>query len=268
MRLRPLLSTILAGGCALAATLGQNGSTTSLPRSFGEWTPPPSREKTLRVDTPDGVKLEGVLVMPESEPASSGGYPLAVLFHSFGRHRDALLPLADELAARGVASAVMDLRGHGSSLKTEGGKVTLFAGNPARNLQGAVPDGMHVLRSAAREPRIDGTRIFLVGVGEGALVATTLAARVPAISGLVVVDPSDPLAGFDPEHEIDLLGDRPALFVGSEIPASRRRVEAWASHGGGERTVRTVADFADEERLLGYGQGATMEVVSWIVEQL
>ena len=228
------------------------------------WAPPPSREITLRVEVPDGLVLEGLLVLPDRDPVPEAGYPLALLLHSFGRSRDGLLPLADELAAAGIASALVDMRGHGSSRATAEGKPYVFDRGLAAIMRFAVTDAVHVLKAATARPEVDGRRVAVVGVGEGGLVAASVAARTPGVGALVLVDTARQEAGVDVGAELQRLGPRPALLVCSGVQTSQRRARELSAQGEGAREARCVNAFADEERLLGYGQQATREVVAWL----
>jgi pimeloyl-ACP methyl ester carboxylesterase len=175
-----------------------------------------------------------------------------------------MLPLADQLAAEGVASAVMDMRGHGSSRSTTEGGGYLFQAAAGDVLQRAVTDTVLVLNEVTERPEVDGSRIAAVGVGEGALVAARLVARMPAIGALALVDPSRQKLVIDLEHELELVGERPALIVCSGMPASQRRARELSAAGSGRREVRCVGSFTDEERLLGYAQEATNEITQWL----
>jgi alpha-beta hydrolase superfamily lysophospholipase len=208
--------------------------------------------------------LEGVLVLPDRDDVPEPGFPLAILLHSFGRSRDGLLPLADELAASGIASAVMDMRGHGSSRSTASGTPYIISSGPGALLRHAMTDLAHILKAAVDRPEVDGGRVAVVGVGEGGIVAAGIAARMPRIEALVLVDPARQETGIDVRSELERLGPRPALLVCSGIPASQRRARDLSGAGAGKRDVRCVNAFADEEGLLGYGQEATSEVVEWL----
>jgi pimeloyl-ACP methyl ester carboxylesterase len=267
-RLRAVLPALVA---ALLATTSIGGALDVPPLpaegQLRNWSPPPSLERSIRMQAPDGVILEGILVLPDVETRPGPGFPLALLVHSFGRSRDGMLPLADQLAAAGIASLVMDMRGHGSSRSTRQGGGYVFQTAASEVLERAVTDLVLVLNDLTPRPEVDGDRVAAVGVGEGALVAARLAARTPAIAALAMVDPSRQNLVIDLDEELELLGDRPALLVCSGMPASERRARELGAVGSGEREVLCVESFTDEERLLGYAQEATNEVVAWLEGQ-
>jgi pimeloyl-ACP methyl ester carboxylesterase len=262
------VAVVLTALLAITVAAG-DGDIPGAPASeWGEgWAPPPSRETTLRVEVPDGLVLEGLLVLPDRGDPPAGGYPLALLLHSFGRSRDGLLPLADELAAAGIASALVDMRGHGSSRTTASGAPYVFDRDLSAILRHAITDGVHVLKAAAARPEIDAGRVAVVGVGEGGLIAASIAARMPRARALVLVDPSREGAGVDLPAELEGLGSRPALVVCSGLATSQRYARKLGERGEGPREVRCVNAFAEEERLLGYGQQATREVVTWLASR-
>jgi pimeloyl-ACP methyl ester carboxylesterase len=175
-----------------------------------------------------------------------------------------MLPLADQLAAAGIASAAMDMRGHGSSRSTVEGRGYLREIGASRVLRRAVTDFALVLNELAGRAELDEERVAAVGVGEGALVAARLTARSKRVRALTLVDPSRQKLVIDLEQELESVGERPALLVCSGMPASQRRARALSAVGSGEREVRCAGAFTDEERLLGYAQEATNEVVKWL----
>lgn len=257
-------------GASVARTLAGEVPQIPAERRLESWTPPPSRESSVHLETPDGITLEGIVVRPDTPTPPEDGFPVAVLLHSFGRSRDDLLPLADHLAAAGVASVVMDLRGHGSSTtrraQGSGGSDKFFmAQSDASNaLELSVLDAVHVLNQLKQRNDLDVTKTVVVGVGEGALVAGRLAARTRSVSGVVLVDPARQIETIDLDQELESMGSRPVLLVCSGLPASRRSARALSQRGNGEREVRCVDAFGDEEELLGYAREATQEVVRWV----
>lgn len=145
--------------------------------------------------TAGSVTLHGSLALPD---VVDGPRPAVLLLPSFlprdrdgrldrRRHHGWFLPptdepgllgrLAEALAARGVASLRYDKRGCGRS-EGEWARAGLFT------LVDDARDALAVLRG---RPEVDATRVGLVGHGEGAALALSVAAADPAIGPLTLV---------------------------------------------------------------------------------
>ncbi|WP_200303559.1 alpha/beta hydrolase [Streptomyces adelaidensis] len=139
-------------------------------------TAPSTRGTSTTVRTHDGLRLAGTLLAPRAEPEQ------AVLFlHGEGgtREQDGFFaPLADALAAQGVASLRFDLPGHGES---EGRQEELSLSM----LLNVIGSGLDHLRE-----RVGTTRPALVATGFTGGVAAGFAARRGAeVSRLVLFNP-------------------------------------------------------------------------------
>ena len=173
---------------------------------------PTSTEMTLT--TADGYVLKGTLTLP----AAKGKIPVVILAHQFGAHRAGWAPLAERLAARGIGTLALDLRGHGASTQKSGVEVTVttdfmasakavgFDKIPADLAQAAV-----WLRNQAG---VDGRRIGLAGSSVGAL-SVLLAA--PAVKPVAVLSLSPAGNGAFGINQGDLrtavLGGRASTLV-------------------------------------------------------
>ncbi|NND70742.1 MAG: alpha/beta fold hydrolase [Rhodothermales bacterium] len=105
----------------------------------------------------DGWELVGDLMVPESDKA----VPLVVLLNKADGDRSAYQRLSQELAARGIASIALDLRGHGESTN-----LGMFVpGEMQRDplIWDSEPDVTAALKYASRISDIDSTRIAIVG---------------------------------------------------------------------------------------------------------
>lgn len=124
----------------------------------------------------DGQRVVGTLVIPDGPPA-----PVVVLFHGFGGSRDELpIPRAGgegiyTRAARlwadqGLASLRIDFRGSGES-DGEFEDTTYSA---------QIGDGIAAVKFLEADPRMDATRLGLLGWSQGGMVASAVAARTGA----------------------------------------------------------------------------------------
>ncbi len=228
---------------------------------------PATRETDVRLEASDGVILEGVLELPDPVPQGVR-LPVVVLVHSHGRDRTSLLPLADALASRGYAVALMDQRGHGASRSTRDNRIYAFPLLPARELRKAREDQVLLLRELSRNPVVDTARVAFVGVGYGALIAAAAAAHLPEARALVLVDVSAPVAGYRPERDLGLFDRRPVLLVASAFPESRARARRLAEYGNGERTVLPLDAYEERDRLLPAGSPGIAAILDWLTDHL
>jgi pimeloyl-ACP methyl ester carboxylesterase len=226
----------------------------------------PVRDVDLEVVAKDGVVLRGVVAIPdpENDPGGPRRWPVAILVPPQSRPRSVLVPLADALARAGIASVLLDLRGQGDSMTTR--EHELYSGQllPPGYLRLAAGDQALVLEALAKFPELDLSRLALVGVSQGALVAAAAAADMPAARGVVLVDAVESLGGLSAERDLGLLGMRPALLLCSGFPVSKERAKALAEYGLGERTVRCVGEFANGAALLAENGAGTAVVASWL----
>ncbi|MCU0253666.1 MAG: dienelactone hydrolase family protein [Acidobacteria bacterium] len=230
----------------------------------------PTRDVDLEVTATDGVLLRGIVALPDPEggPAAGQRWPVAILVPAqFGR-RSALLPLVDALARAGIASVLLDPRGQGDSMTTR--EHTLYSGQllPPGYLRLAAGDQAEVVAALSKMPELDLSRLALVGVAQGALVAAAAAATLPAARALVMVDTVESLAGLSAERSLGLVGMRPALLLCSGFPVSKERATALAEYGLGERTVRCVGDFFNGAALLAEDRPALGAVAEWLTGKL
>jgi len=230
----------------------------------------PSREVDFEVVARDGVLLRGVVAIPDPEGAATAArrWPVAILVPAQFRPRGAFVPLSDALADAGVASVMLDLRGQGDSMTTGAGEIYSGRLLPPGYLRLAAGDQAQVLEALARLPELDLSRVALVGVAQGALVAAAAAADLPAARGVVMVDATESAGGLSAERDLGLLGTRPALLLCSGFPVSRERATALAEYGLGERTVRCVREFFNGDAVLAEDGAGTPAVTTWLVELL
>ena len=230
----------------------------------------PSRDVDLEVIATDGVVLRGIVAIPdpEGDPGGPRRWPVAILVPAQGRPRSSLVPLSDALAREGIASVMVDLRGQGDSMTTRNKE--LYSGQllPPGYLRLAAGDQAQLLEALAQFPELDRSRVALVGVAQGALVAAAAAAGIPAARALVMVDAAESIGGLAAERDLGLFGSRPALLLCSGFPVSKERATALSEYGLGERTVRCVGEFFNGDALLAENGAGAAAVSSWLAAHL
>jgi pimeloyl-ACP methyl ester carboxylesterase len=166
------------------------------------YAPRMARYEELSVSAGEAT-LAGTLTLPDEPPPADGGrYPNVLLLPSwlprdrdgawdrtahatwFAQARDGergpLARLADALARHGVASLRVDPRGCGAS---DGAweSTALFT---------KIDDARDMLSAMRGHPRLDLRRTAIVGHGEGATLALSVAIGDPAVSALTLIGPS------------------------------------------------------------------------------
>lgn len=94
-------------------------------------------------------------------PRAAGGIPAVILLNKANGNRHAYKKLAEYLAAHGIASVRVDLRGHGDSINR--GKFVPFQENSDEIMLGADTDIWAVAQHVQKMKSIDPLRIGIVG---------------------------------------------------------------------------------------------------------
>ncbi|GLH74300.1 hypothetical protein GETHLI_28020 [Geothrix limicola] len=143
---------------------------------------PASTEMALT--SADGFALKGTLFLP----AAKGKVPVVILAHQFGSDRSGWAPLAERLAARGIGTLALDLRGHGASTQKNGAEVAVsrdFAASAkAVGFEHIPADLAQAAAWLRKQPGVDGRRIGLTGASLGAFAALLAAPEVKPVSVL------------------------------------------------------------------------------------
>lgn len=136
-----------------------------------------AQSRDLTIDGDHG-KLSAVLQTPDGQK----NYPLVIICHGFTANKEhALLKaLADELAARGIASIRFDFNGHGAS---DGDFQDMTVLNE-------IEDAKKVYDCASKLPNV--TSISIAGHSQGGVVASMVAGQLGAkkIKAVVLMAPA------------------------------------------------------------------------------
>lgn len=160
-------------GSAMAAASTATASTNG---------PVGSVEQALTVSSPLGP-LPGTLTLPVGD----GPFPAVLLIAGSGpQDRDErigpnkpFLDLARGLAEHGIATLRYDKRTLTYGAKMAGESITVD--------DEVTDDAVTALTQLARQPRIDSTRVFVLGHSLGALMAPRIVARNPHAAGLILL---------------------------------------------------------------------------------
>jgi dienelactone hydrolase len=151
----------------------------------------------MALTSADGFALKGTLTLP----AAKGKAPVVILAHQFRSDRAGWAPLAERLAARGIGTLALDLRGHGASTQKAGAE-TAVSGDFMASAKAVGFDQIPVdLAQAAawlrKQPGVDGRRIGLAGSSVGAFSVLLATPEVKPIA-VLSLSPAG-TAAFGPE---------------------------------------------------------------------
>ena len=158
--------------------------------------------RDVSLKTPDGFVLRGTLNIP----AQAGPRPVVVLAHQFRADRSGWKPLVDLLAARGIATLAMDLRGHGQSTLKDGKTLEItddFLGSARTVGFERIQDD--IAQAAAwvrRQPRINPRRLALAGSSVGAFAALLAARKVHPLAVVALSPAGNGAFGDNPENRL------------------------------------------------------------------
>ena len=136
----------------------------------------------MALTSADGYTLKGTLTLP----ATKGKAPVVILAHQFRADRAGWAPLAERLAARGIGTLALDLRGHGASTQKHGLEVAVTADFAASAKAVGFDQIPADLAQAAnwlrKQPGVDGRRIGLAGSSVGAFSVILAAPDVKPVA--------------------------------------------------------------------------------------
>lgn len=166
-------------------------------------------ETELGFDGADGLRLRGTLYTPgRADP------PGLVLLHMLGSDRSAWRPFAQQAVRQGYMVLAFDLRGHGDSTVSEGGRISFRAMDTA-DWKTAIADVAHA-KQALVEAGADPADVGLVGASIGANLALLYARRDPQIQALVLISPGEAYRGLESLPAMEGFRRRPVLILAAE----------------------------------------------------
>ena len=138
----------------------------------------------MALTSSDGFALRGTLTLP----VAKGKVPVVILVHQFRSDRTGWAPLAERLAARGIGTLALDLRGHGASTQKDGTEVAVssdFALSAKAVGFDRIPaDLVQAATWLRNQPGVDGRRIGLAGSSVGAFSVILAAPEVKPVAVL------------------------------------------------------------------------------------
>ncbi len=159
---------------------------------------PAATEMTLT--SADGFALKGTLTLP----AAKGKAPVVILAHQFNANRAGWAPLAERLAARGIGTLALDLRGQGASTQKAGAQVAVtedfVASAKAVGFDQIPADLAQAAAWLRKQPGVDGRRIGLAGASVGAFSVILASPEVKPVA-ILSLSPAGAVAFGDGARE-------------------------------------------------------------------
>lgn len=155
---------------------------------------------------------------------NDGGVPAVILLHMYRGDRTEYEPLIEPLHRAGFAIVALDLRGHGRSAtrttlsQVENGDVELF-----KSMRLDVRAAYDWL---AQQPKIDRSRLALVGAGVGADVALLYATEDRSVDALVLLSPGTDDVGLDSAAALQRVRGRQILMLAADDPKEKTIMKA------------------------------------------
>jgi dienelactone hydrolase len=169
----------------------------------------------MALTSADGFALKGTLTLPPAK----GKAPVVILAHQFGSDRTGWAPLAERLAARGIGTLALDLRGHGASIQKDGAEVRIsadfMASAKAVGFDKIPADLAQAAAWLRKQPGVDGRRIGLAGSSVGAFSVILAAPEVKPIAILSLSPAGTDAFGADARERLKgaLLRARTSVLV-------------------------------------------------------
>ena len=149
----------------------------------------------MALTSADGFALKGTLTLPETR----GKAPVVILAHQFGANRAGWGPLAERLAARGIGTLALDLRGHGASTQKAGAQVAVtddfMASAKAVGFDQIPADLAQAAAWLRKQPGVDGRRIGLAGASVGGFSVLLASPEVKPVAILSLSPAGSPAFG-------------------------------------------------------------------------
>ena len=150
----------------------------------------------------NGEKIRGKLYLPKKDQKQ----PIILLSHGLSLDYSLMLPYAEKLYKRGVASFAYDFRGGGYECHSDG-KISDMT------IQTEIDDLNFVIDSIKKEDFVDEDRVYLAGHSQGGLVSSLVAPKRDDIQALFLFAPAfeipDDMKERDNPKEMNVLNVMP-----------------------------------------------------------
>ncbi len=204
-----------------------------------------------------------------STDTSVARYPLVVLLHMYGRGHSDYKSLVPMLLDRNWAVLNVDLRGHGRSASVRG---QIIKPHQLRIVDFRMMSGdLTLLLSAVgeRTPRVDVSRLGIIGASIGASVGTQYGAKHPEVKAIALLSPGLEYKKLNTELHLAEYGKRPVLIlVGKYDTYSYLSSRTLDSTAWGEKRLVIYENSKHGTDLFEAVPGADSLIVDWLDKYL
>jgi pimeloyl-ACP methyl ester carboxylesterase len=220
-----------------------------------------------------GMQPEGEAV-DKSETDGEGGpkFPLVILLHGLNHTYSIWGDLPAKLVKSGYAVISLDLRGHGKSTRTEGGRrITWrrFKKEQWADLPGDIGQVIHTFTKSEDYPKIDGQNVALIGEKLGANVAVLTTQKThDAVKALTLLSPGLDYKGLSPSQAL-LEFTKPVLLLTSQDDEYGNK----STHGLynwilGQKTLLEYGRIGDGAEMLVGRPAISAAILDWLEKSL
>ena len=216
-----------------------------------------SKEKTASLEVGTWV-LPALYLAPEKDDKGELK-PVVLLVHDMGKSKENFSAFKQDLESEGFGYLAFDLRGYGNSKNKQNAELTAksFAKEGEDNEFNQMTAEIKEAFAFLRNRKIPADKIFILGAGLGANLASKSTADITGIGGLALISPAanirDVLA-IPPlrKYNGDILIAAAAADKKAFLEASVIRNVAFLSSGEGKVTFLTAYDLTSHEMLDKY----------------
>lgn len=220
------------------------------------------KEGKIRIENPviesEGWQLHGHFICAANKSTS----PIVVMFNKANGSKEVYFPLQDKLAALGISSLSIDLRGHGASINK--GRFIPFKQEHNDSLQifDEHRDIANVYDFLLRTKKVDVKKLFFVGASySGDEVVRFLSMRGVSLSSVILLSP-----GSLSDESIGTLGKMqiPWLLLKSFEERSMQQIEKRIFEKSAQATIITVPGKVHATDILATYPGIEELIVGWV----
>jgi predicted esterase len=165
----------------------------------------------------DGFTITGVIDLPANRSIKSK-IPIVIMLHSLGKTRLDWYDFPQKVKGLGVATLVLDMRGHGKSVMNKKGQTRYWPGFQDKEFQKYPDDIISAVNFVRKQyPEVDTARICIVASDVSANASVIAASSLNRnIKTLILLSPTISYKGLDTRIPLVGYGNHPVLIFASQ----------------------------------------------------
>lgn len=206
----------------------------------------PAFAGSVSMSSSDGTKIHA-----QAEGAGKIG---VLLLHGEGRSHEDFANLQQAVAAGGMMSMSLDLRGHGET----GGTADEAA---YAAMQGDVTQAVSWLEKKGAES------VVIIGAEFGSVLALNAAAASPSVKAVGLVEPRLSGNGYKVTTALNTYGNRPLMMVVGESDSSgMRAASAMESRALGTVTKQVISRGQSYREMSASSMQVDADIINWVIQ--